>query len=202
MRYRYVFSAASCAVFCSAIAVTQQSAPLAEQQFKNIQSFKGEKASDVLPAMEFMSASLGVECDFCHTGDRSSDEKRPKNTAREMIAMQRDINQKNFQGRNQVTCATCHGGHTHPMPMPPVAGVEVRARRSNDVNTAQVFDAYGKAVGTPPTQALHLEGTSTSHGKTAKFEAYYSEEKRYLSTSFVLDAKANDGSAPALFNKQ
>ena len=45
----------------------------AEQQFKNIQALKGVPAEQLLPTMQFISASLGVECDFCHV-DRQMDQ--------------------------------------------------------------------------------------------------------------------------------
>ncbi len=38
----------------------------AEEQFKNIQVLKGIPADQVIPAMQFITASLGVECEFCH----------------------------------------------------------------------------------------------------------------------------------------
>jgi hypothetical protein len=185
MRLTYALIILSGALFGSALAVPQQEAPLAEAQFKNIVSFKGSKASDVIPAMEFMSASLGVSCDYCHTQDRASDEKRAKGTAREMIAMQRDINAKNFGGRNQVTCSTCHAGHEHPVAVPPVTGTDVRARRSPDVKTADVLTAYGKAVGgdaSHPLGGLKLEGTSMTKGAKSNLDVMYMGNKFVYST--------------------
>src|SRR5438046_8794297 len=38
----------------------------AAQSFKNIQVMKGVPAEDIIPAMQFISASLGVECGYCH----------------------------------------------------------------------------------------------------------------------------------------
>lgn len=38
----------------------------AEEQFKNIQVLKGIPADQLIPAMQFITASLGVECEFCH----------------------------------------------------------------------------------------------------------------------------------------
>jgi hypothetical protein len=170
----------SCTVFGSSLAFTRQDDPPAEQRFRNIQSFKGEKSSSVIPAMEFISASLGVGCDFCHTADRASDEKRPKQTAREMIAMQHDINTKFFDGRLQVTCSTCHAGHTHPVAFPPVAGLEVRPRRANDILPDQVLATYSKAVGEDPAHpitSLELRGTSEEHGAKAPVAVVYSGAK-------------------------
>ncbi len=179
MRLTYALLATSLTIFGSAIAVTRQE-PLAEQQFKNIQSFKGQKAGVVIPAMEFMCASLDVKCDYCHTEDRASDEKRAKQTAREMIAMQRDINERHFRGRNQVTCATCHGGHPNPIGVPRVTGIEVRPRRSQTVSPEAVLAAYERASGESPGAAavgLRLDGTSISHGESARVEAIYSGSK-------------------------
>lgn len=176
MRFATVPLVASFALFGYA-AMPRQSEPLAEQQFKNIQSFKGNKASDVIPAMEFMSAALKVDCDFCHTQDRASDEKEEKGTTRRMIAMQRDINAKYFRGRNQVTCATCHGGRPHPLAVPPVTGIEVRARRASDLKPEDVLAQITKGVGTAPTSGLRLSGKSTQKGETAAIDATYQGEK-------------------------
>jgi hypothetical protein len=185
MRLPYALLGVSIAIFGVALAAPQQPEKTAEQQFKNIKSFKGAKASDVIPAMEFMSASLGVGCDFCHVADRSSDEKRSKGTAREMIAMQRGINEQYFGGRNQVTCASCHNGRTRPVSVPPVAGMEVRARMSSDVKPDDVLEAYGKASGAIQAlrlKGLSLQGTSTERGVKSKYAATYLGDKFYTLT--------------------
>src|SRR5690242_4274328 len=58
----------------------------AEEQFKNIQTLKGIPADQLIPSMQFISASLGVECDFCHVqGAFDKDDKKPKQTARKMM---------------------------------------------------------------------------------------------------------------------
>src|SRR5215470_4580583 len=83
---------------------------MAEQQFKNIQALKGVPAEQLVPTMQFISASLGVECDFCHV-DRQmdKDDKKEKQTARKMIAMQLAINRASFDGKVQVTCIPAIG---------------------------------------------------------------------------------------------
>jgi hypothetical protein len=194
---RFALLALSFTVFGSAIALNRQDSPPAEQVFRNIQSFKGSKASDVIPAMEFMSASLGVGCDFCHTADRASDDKHMKVVARMMITMQHDINDKNFKGRNQVTCATCHGGHAHPVAVPPVAGLQERARPSETVVPAQVLAAYGTAAtGSPsrPLDALRLSGTVTEHGEKSPVEEVYQAGK------FAVDVRAPKGEMKSGYN--
>ena len=176
MRHACLIFGVAATLVCSGF-VNLQDEKTAEQQFKNIKSFKGAKASDVIPAMQFMSASLKVDCDYCHVQDRSSDEKEAKLRAREMIAMQRDIDAKYFNGRNQVTCATCHAGHTHPVAFPPVPGLDARPRRSSEVSAADVLAAYGKAAGSGTLPGVRLEGTSTARGETAKVDASYSGAK-------------------------
>ena len=66
---------------------------MAEQVFKNVKVLKGIPASELIPAMQFITASLGVKCDHCHAeGHFDSDEKKPKETARKMMAMMFAIN--------------------------------------------------------------------------------------------------------------
>jgi hypothetical protein len=99
---------------------------LAEEQFKNIQALKGIPADQLIPAMQFISASLGVECDFCHVHEKmDSDDKKPKKTARQMITMMLDIDKNNFDGRLEVTCYTCHRGAAMPVSIPAIRDEEV-----------------------------------------------------------------------------
>lgn len=93
----------------------------AEQVFKNITALKGTPADDLLPTMQFMAASLGVQCTFCHVqGKMEADDKGPKRTARQMIAMTMAINKDSFRGRVQVSCYSCHRGAEQPVGIPPV----------------------------------------------------------------------------------
>ena len=93
----------------------------AEEVYKNITQLKGTPADQVTPAMTFISASLGVDCAFCHVQDKpEADDKPQKKTAREMIAMQAMINKESFRGQRQVTCYSCHRGSARPVNMPPI----------------------------------------------------------------------------------
>ncbi len=93
----------------------------AEEQFKNIQVLKGIPADQLVPGMQFITASLGVECQFCHVeGAFEKDDKKPKQTARKMMAMMYAINKDNFEGHREVTCYSCHRGSTDPVGTPPV----------------------------------------------------------------------------------
>jgi hypothetical protein len=93
----------------------------AEEGFKNITHLKGTPADQLLPAMQFMAASLGVECAFCHVqGKMEADDNNHKKIARRMIAMTMELNKANFGGKQTVTCFTCHQGMDHPNSVPPV----------------------------------------------------------------------------------
>src|SRR5260370_8850908 len=91
---------------------TSTEKPIEEVQ-KNIPVLKGLPEPQLIPVMNYMSASLGVKCGYCHANkdekwDFPSDEKAEKSTARSMITMVMGINKANFRGNTHVTCYTCH----------------------------------------------------------------------------------------------
>ena len=95
------------------------SAKTTDQAFKNIQLLKGIPADQLIPTMQFVSASLGVECEYCHVeGAFDKDDKKPKQTARKMMEMMFAINKTNFEDRRAVTCYSCHHGTAHPVAIP------------------------------------------------------------------------------------
>jgi photosynthetic reaction center cytochrome c subunit len=150
-------------LFVLAVAATDgQSAPgfkTAEQAFKNIQVLKGKPADQLIPAMQFITASLGVECDYCHVqGAFDKDDKKPKATARKMMQMMMVINQENFESHREVTCYSCHRGNAKPIAIPLVSEEEPKTpipAGANDVvqNSAklpssdQIIDKYIQALG-------------------------------------------------------
>ncbi len=98
---------------------------LAEEEFKNIQALKGFPAEQVIPSMQFIAASLGVECEYCHVAHANEkDDKKPKVTARKMINMMMAINKENFEGHREVTCYSCHRGSTDPASTPIITDEE------------------------------------------------------------------------------
>ncbi|MGB9245046.1 MAG: c-type cytochrome [Candidatus Acidiferrales bacterium] len=83
----------------------------AVEAFKNIQVLKHIPASELIPSMRYIAASLGVGCDYCHQADHfDNDDKPTKQRARNMMKMMFAINQDNFNGKREVTCYTCHRG--------------------------------------------------------------------------------------------
>jgi hypothetical protein len=75
---------------------------------------------DFLGAMGVIAAALGYDCADCHPGagsdkvDWVTDSNPKKVMARKMINMVGTINSQNFNGRQAVTCFTCHHGRDLP----------------------------------------------------------------------------------------
>ena len=98
----------------------------AAQKYKNIQVLKDIPADELIPSMQFMSAAMGVECDFCHVEGPDKhlqfdkDDKKEKKTARQMMQMMFAINKNNFDGEREVSCNTCHRGSPHPQAIPAI----------------------------------------------------------------------------------
>jgi hypothetical protein len=155
---RILAGAASLTLAITGFAAGQQRSTegkTAEQVYKNIKVLNSIPADQITPTMRLIARSLGVTCEFCHDAmDRSKDGLEPKETARKMIKMVRDINNNNFEGRTQVTCDTCHNGHNDPATipaLPPFAvavlgpGAEVKPPVLPDVD--QVLAKYVQALG-------------------------------------------------------
>ena len=94
--------------------------------FKNIQVLKAISSAQLIPAMQFITASLGVGCNYCHVQDHfDKDDKRPKQIARDMMRMMFAIDKNSFEGNREVTCYSCHQGSLKPDAVP-VVGNEVQ----------------------------------------------------------------------------
>jgi photosynthetic reaction center cytochrome c subunit len=144
----------------SAKTPTESGAPpkLAEEEYKNIQVLKGIPADQVIPSMQFIAASLGVECEYCHVAHANEkDDKKPKLTARKMISMMMAINRFNFEGQREVTCYSCHRGAAEPVGTPIIAEEESKPESGEGKKPGaekpalpaadQLFDKYLAAVG-------------------------------------------------------
>lgn len=150
---------ATCALYAAFQAPAQNAntAKTAEQQFKNIQVLKTIPADQLIPTMQFITASLNVECGFCHVERQfDKDDKKPKQIARKMMQMQMAINSNNFEGHQEVTCNTCHRGSTDPVSVPAIVeagsrpATEEREGEEEHANlpTAQaVVEKYVAAIG-------------------------------------------------------
>lgn len=127
----------------------------AGQHYKNVQVLKDIPVEELIPAMDFITGALGVQCTFCHVQEGpfpqgyEKDDKKNKQTAREMMKMMRQINETSFSGRTQVTCATCHNGHERPQPYPPLltAARVAPAPAGQLPSASELFARYEQAIG-------------------------------------------------------
>jgi len=146
----------------------RQIGPTVEQVDKNIKVLNGMPESQLIPAMKFIAASLGVACNYCHITkdgqlDTAADDKETKRTARVMIKMVLDANKTTFHGNPVVSCYTCHRGQTSPQGFPglpvalrvqaPTAGGPGAAAQSSPTATValppaeDVLNKYISAIG-------------------------------------------------------
>src|SRR5258707_2092554 len=160
---------------------------------KHIQVLKGLPESQLIPVMNYIGASLGVKCGYCHVNKDNawefpSDEKAEKKTAREMITMVTGINKTNFRGNTEVTCYTFHRGRTSPAgipqlplpePSPRPAENQGSAQREALPTTDQILDKYTQSLGGPAAieklKSRVMKGTvTTATGQTVGYELYQS----------------------------
>jgi outer membrane lipoprotein-sorting protein len=171
----------------------------AEEQFKDIQVFKGIPADQLIPAMQFITASLGVECEFCHVqGAFEKNDKKPKQTARKMIEMMFAINKDNFAGHREVTCYSCHRGRTDPVATPvvmaeqPTPGTnEAKSIESGEAGATsgpsanQLFEKYLTAVGgeaaVEKVTSRVMKGTITFGDRNIAIDVYAKDPDKRVS---------------------
>src|SRR5579872_7452915 len=121
-----VLAAAGCAQLPGQTS-TSDKQPLAEDVFQNVQLLKGIPVSEFMATMGFFSASLGLNCVYCHVPESLQDWKKfaadvpRKRVARTMIEMVNTINKNNFGGRRAITCYSCHHGTERPKEIPSLA---------------------------------------------------------------------------------
>ena len=186
----------------------------AEQVYKNIQVLNGLPASELDGVMYFMSASLGVACNHCHTNPWESDLKSAKLAARKMIVMTSKLNKESFSGNPVITCYTCHRGRTNSVPLPPVDPVSSPQPSEADVTRAkapplpssdEIIARYIRAIGGETAIAKMktrvLRGTETINDRTTApvttpIEIYQTSENKLLmirSTSVGSSLQGFDG---------
>jgi photosynthetic reaction center cytochrome c subunit len=200
-----------CAGFAVQPAQAQTAAPSkpAEEVYKNIVQLKGTPADQVMPAMQFISSSLGVQCDFCHVqGKMEADDKGAKKTAREMMAMQAAINKESFRGQLQVTCFSCHRGAQRPVNSPPVLDSDAPVRPAAPmmapspgaaVTADQIIEKYVTALGgadaIKKVTSRVMKGAITAGGSETPIELFTKAPNKRVSISNGQSFTAFDGSA-------
>jgi photosynthetic reaction center cytochrome c subunit len=183
--------AAGCCFYVMPLAAqnrAEDKPPLAEEVFKNIQVLKGISVNEFMGTMGFFSASLGLNCVFCHVGESMQDwqkfaEDVPlKRRARQMILMVNAINKNNFQGRRVVTCYSCHRGAQRPKVIPSLAEqygtpmedpneVEIVPQAAGGPSPEQILDKYVAALG--GAQRLAAITSLTATGTYEGYETYH-----------------------------
>ena len=157
----------------------------AAEAYQNIQVLKEIPADQLVPAMQFITYSLGVECSYCHVeGALEKDDKKPKQTARKMMQMMAAINRDNFDSKQTVTCNSCHRGAPRPVSTPVI--VEPGAKpvlessppdETTPVNVspadeiiARYVDAIGGAVALAKINTRQEKGTINVSGRNLPIE--------------------------------
>ncbi|MGE3842673.1 MAG: photosynthetic reaction center cytochrome c subunit family protein [Vicinamibacterales bacterium] len=163
---------------------------LAEQAFKNVQILRGIPVDEFMNTMGFISASLGMNCQDCHTkesgGDwaKYADETPIKQTSRRMLVMVDAINRANFGGQQLVTCNTCHQGAAgRPKVRPSMALLY------GELPPAEPGDAFEQAPGQPQASTIlnrHIEAV----GGASKAASLTSLTAKGTYQSFSVPAKA------------
>ena len=89
----------------------------ASQFYKKVEVLKDIPATEIHPAMEYITMALGVGCGYCHTIPKFDvEDKREKHVARSMIAMTMALNADVFDNKREITCYTCHRGQAKGAP--------------------------------------------------------------------------------------
>src|SRR6201998_1374886 len=181
----------------------------AEEQFKNIQVLKGTPAEQVVPTMQFITASLGVECEFCHVHNAfDKDDKKPKQTARKMMEIMFAINKDNFEGHREVTCYSCHRGSPHPLAIPVVASEdatlvvapphdaageakETEVKESTGPAAGQLIDKFVQAIGgaaaVDKISSRVMKGTIDFGGKSLPIDIYAKDPDERISLTHMAE---------------
>lgn len=149
--------AAILAVFCCAVvllfpqnrqtAQTKQTLETAGQKFKSIKVLNDMPADQMGKIMNMMSASLGVNCAFCHAsndGDYEKEGFEHKDIARQMLKMTFDLNKNYFGSRPEINCNSCHQGKAHPQASIPLMPVVQDARPVQPEKKPTVEEILGK----------------------------------------------------------
>lgn len=144
-----------------------QQEKLAEERYKNIKVFRGTPASQLFNSMFYMRGSLGVSCNHCHVNfeDFEKDDNPAKNTARRMIEMVRELNQKNFGGQNIITCNTCHRGQVKPSA--PLNFAPIIEKQESKASNAKAKQPASVVETTPTVEQIFDRFITATGGKIA-----------------------------------
>lgn len=139
-----------------------------DQAYKNIQVLKDLPADQLIPAMQFVASSLGVECEFCHVESAfDKDEKKPKQAARKMMRMMFAINKDNFDGHREVTCYSCHRGARKPVGIPIIGDEEPKIEVAMDMTSEETNAAIPDVARLPAVDQILAKHVQALGGEDA-----------------------------------
>lgn len=146
----------SLSIYCNPALAQSQTAG---EKFESVTELNDMPADQMGKVMNLMSASLGVNCQYCHAGnDFAKEDVAHKSVSREMIAMTLKLNTDYFQGRTVITCNTCHRGKAKPesdIVLKSIAGHQratapnspVESKQDSEPTVDQVLEKYVRALG-------------------------------------------------------
>ena len=181
-------------------AVAAPKPQMSEQAFKNIQVLKGIPVDEFMGTMGLFSGALSVCCGDCHTGagtdnPKWEDDPPRKKVARRMVTMVNTINKENFNGRQVVTCWTCHRGTQSPSQTPSIDAIySTPVFAPPDILPA----ANPATAGTPPADKI-LDNYITALGgadRLAKLTSYTAKGTSMLFGEAKADAAEIYAKAP------
>lgn len=151
--------------------------------FKNVQVLKDLSSDDLISEMDFIDASLGIKCSYCHDEKHyENDNKQSKQTAREMMRMVIMLNKTSFNGERFVTCYSCHKGKLHTEGAPSLyndvheQASETESLPTNLPTVDQILDNYIQALGGADAieriTSREIKGTTTLDGKPVSIEGF------------------------------
>lgn len=159
----------------------------ASEVFKNVQVLKDVPSDQLIPSMQFITSSLGVQCSYCHVENAfDKDDKKTKVTARKMMRMMLDIDATNFERKQAVTCNTCHRGNPKPLAIPVIPESQPRllseAQAPGQPNPSNLPDpeevvakyvtAMGGEAGIRKIKSLQERGTFEAGGHQFPVEIF------------------------------
>ena len=148
-------------LFVTGSTVFGQKPQMAEEVFKNVQVLKGIPVDEFMGTMGIFSAALGMSCEDCHASNDAKwenyalDTSPRKTMARKMAQMVATLNKNNFNGRQMVTCWTCHRGTNSPKVTPNLSTLynlpdepdDIVPQAPNAPPVDKILDKYIQALG-------------------------------------------------------
>ena len=157
-----------------------QAPQTAAEKFKNVLVLSDMPADQMGKVMNMMSASLGVNCSYCHEGTNFAKEGiEHKDAGRKMISMTLALNKDFFGGRSEVTCNTCHQGKTKPESNPSLTPAKPIARGNQSQVKPSVEDVLAKHLRAVGGQQK-LEAIQNRHVIAKRLEPHGASEPEEL----------------------